>query len=139
MRRKSRPVLEAEDELVSVFVNNGRLVPANFISSSVLTLILAFLSPVFGAEHKLAEHGVSAVVLLQKSFVYGKLKTTLARDAVRIEAIGRDWVLVARAPNWKVGFYNTRTKKALEMSFNDYIHHEIQYSYLKGIDPFPKN
>jgi hypothetical protein len=73
---------------------------------------------------------ISAMVLEQSSDIYGKTKTFLSTAGLRIELLNSNVVVVAKAPTWKVVFYNTVTKNGLAMSKDNWLSHEQNTTYI---------
>ncbi len=67
-----------------------------------------------------ANNKVSAWELVQISKLTGKHKVIIAPNAIKIISYGYPYVIVSKAPDWKVFTYNTRAKRIFESSLLDF-------------------
>jgi len=74
------------------------------------------------------DHSKTCTVLVQSQMTAGTFKTTLTAEAIKMERLGGKSYLVARAPSWRVVFFNPANNKAMDMSFKQFLDHLCNWS-----------
>jgi hypothetical protein len=74
-----------------------------------------------------------AIQLMQEHYFFGKSRVTAARDAVRIENIGRfKYVVVARAPDWRINIFRADDKTYFSESLQQFEETGLVSGFLVG-------
>jgi hypothetical protein len=100
---------------------------------SLMAAVALFSLPVCEPVAFAVDHQTKTLVLEQQSDSYGKVITSINNHAIKISVVGGKSYLVACAPSWQVMLCNDDSKKALSMSFAEWIKHIPSTSYV-GID-----
>jgi hypothetical protein len=70
-----------------------------------------------------AEPQKDCIFLTQSQPTAGAYKTTLTPNAIKMERLGSKLFLIAKAPTWRVVFYNPSNNRAIELSLAQWLRH----------------
>src|SRR5277367_6639209 len=68
-----------------------------------------------------------ALVLHQKDYYRGLIDVIITPSALRMDLNGGAIYLVAKAPDWRVVFFNSRDKVAMDMTLEEYLLHRPKW------------
>ena len=99
------------------------------VSTSVAIAVVIAIS-VRGAASA-AESQNDCIFLDQSQSTAGSYKTTLTTNAIKMERSGSKLFLIARAPTWRVVFYNPKNNRAIDLPYDQWLlHRECWTSFL---------
>jgi hypothetical protein len=103
-----------------------------FARKTILLACTLIVSPICFASDQPV---VDCLVLKQSQSIAGTYKTMLSPDAIKMERAGSRTFLIARAPEWRVVFFNPANNNAIDVSLTDWIRREDCWSKFRSPAP----
>ncbi|HEY9681038.1 MAG TPA: hypothetical protein V6C86_05585 [Oculatellaceae cyanobacterium] len=108
---------------------NGKWCTNNFFRLKRLTVLLFLLvlyqqffnQQICPTAHAHSTDDAECKIVEQQHSLVGQVRTVIARDALRIDLLWSKTYLIAKAPDWRVVFYNPTNKSAMDMPLKEYL------------------